>query len=49
MRQVATPAKLIYPPSAHDYAYYKASTVAFFIVDELRGSLQQVLCRPSQG
>jgi hypothetical protein len=43
MRQVQGPAKLIYPPSAHDYVYYKGSTVAFFLVEEVRASLEQVL------
>jgi hypothetical protein len=43
MRQVQGPAKLIYPPTAHDYSYYKGSTVAFFLVPEVKASLEQVL------
>ena len=43
MRQVGGPPKLIYPPAAHDYAYYKGSTVAYFLVDEVRASLEAVL------
>lgn len=43
MRQVAGPAKLIYPPSAHDYGYYKGSTVAYFLISEVKASLEQVL------
>jgi hypothetical protein len=43
MRQVQGPAKLIYPPSAHDYSYYRGSTVAFFLVPEVKASLEQVL------
>jgi len=43
MRQVQGPAKLIYPPTAHDYSYYKGSTVAFFLVPEVKQSLEQVL------
>ncbi|GFH28695.1 kinesin-like protein, partial [Haematococcus lacustris] len=37
MRQIPTDTlKLIYPPSAHDYEYYKASTVAYFMITEVR-------------
>jgi kinesin family protein 4/21/27 len=43
MKQVSTPTKLIYPQTAHDYAYYKGSTVAYFKVDEVRESLSKVL------
>lgn len=43
MRQISSPAKLIYPPTAHDYGYYKGSTVAYFMVQEVKDSLQKVL------
>ncbi|WIA34627.1 hypothetical protein OEZ86_012944 [Tetradesmus obliquus] len=43
MKQVSPPTKLIYPPSAHDYTYYKSSTVAYFLVDEVKESLGKVL------
>ncbi|KAI8464145.1 MAG: P-loop containing nucleoside triphosphate hydrolase protein [Monoraphidium minutum] len=43
MRQVEGPARLIYPPSAHDYMYYRGSTVAYFLVPEVKASLEQVL------
>ncbi len=43
MRQIPTPVKLIYPPSAHDYDYYKASTVAYFMVDGVKAGLAEVL------
>ncbi len=43
MRQIPTPVKLIYPPSAHDYDYYKASTVAYFMVDDVKAGLAEVL------
>ncbi|KAF6261928.1 P-loop containing nucleoside triphosphate hydrolase protein [Scenedesmus sp. NREL 46B-D3] len=42
MKQVSPPTKLIYPPSAHDYTYYKSSTVAYFLVDEVKESLGKV-------
>lgn len=48
MKQVSTPAKLIYPSSAHDYSYYKSSTVAYFIIDEIKASLTKILC-PAPG
>lgn len=48
MRQVSSPAKLIYPPSAHDYSYYKSSTVAYFLIDEVQESLSRVLCNAQQ-
>jgi kinesin family protein 4/21/27 len=47
MKQVSSPAKLIYPSSAHDYSYYKSSTVAYFMIDEIKASLCRVLCPPS--
>ncbi|GFH15117.1 kinesin-like protein, partial [Haematococcus lacustris] len=44
MRQIPTDTlKLIYPPSAHDYEYYKASTVAYFMITEVREALEKVL------
>lgn len=43
MKQIQTPLKLIYPPSAHDYEYYKASTVAYFMVDEVQEALARIL------
>lgn len=49
MKQVSPPTKLIYPPSAHDYAYYKSSTVAYFLVDEVQESLSKVLSMIKQG
>ena len=35
--------RLIYPPHAHDYAYFKSSTVAFFLVDEVLQGLRKKL------
>ncbi len=43
MKQISTPLKLIYPSSAHDYEYYKASTVAYFMIEEVREALIKVL------
>lgn len=43
MKQITSPLRLIYPSSAHDYEYYKASTVAFFMVHEVREALEKVL------
>mmetsp|Transcript_2102 Transcript_2102/g.5351 ORF Transcript_2102/g.5351 Transcript_2102/m.5351 type:complete len:931 (+) Transcript_2102:94-2886(+) len=43
MRQIQSELKLIYPPSAHDYEYYKASTVAYFMVNEVRDGLEERL------
>jgi len=43
MKQVQPPTKLIYPTTAHDYTYYKNSTVAYFMVEEVRASLSKVL------
>jgi hypothetical protein len=35
--------KLIYPQHAHDFEYYKSSTVAYFLVDEVQEGLQNKL------
>ncbi|KAG1666691.1 hypothetical protein FOA52_013603 [Chlamydomonas sp. UWO 241] len=43
MREVSGHLKLVYPPSAHDFEYYRASTVAFFVVNEVKEGLRQVL------
>ncbi|MEW5301559.1 MAG: hypothetical protein WDW36_004412 [Sanguina aurantia] len=43
MEQVRSGLKLIYPPEAHDYEYYKASTVAWFMVADVKAKLEQVL------
>jgi kinesin family protein 4/21/27 len=43
MKQVSTPITLTYPSSAHDYAYYKGSTVAYFMVEEVKEALEKVL------
>ena len=43
MKQITSSLKLIYPPSAHDYEYYKASTVAYFMIDEVKSALIKVL------
>ncbi|GAX73057.1 hypothetical protein CEUSTIGMA_g510.t1 [Chlamydomonas eustigma] len=43
MKQITSTLKLIYPPSAHDYEYYKASTVAYFMIDEVKEALRKVL------
>eukprot|EP00955_Chlamydomonas_euryale_P030548 321764-Chlamydomonas_euryale.AAC.3 len=43
MREIDGKLKLVYPSSAHDYEYYKSSTVAFFVVDEVMEGLRQVL------
>jgi hypothetical protein len=47
MRQLPAPPRLLYPPSAADHVYYKSSTVAFFLVDELATALAHVLCPPA--
>lgn len=43
MKEVTTKMRLIYPPHAHDFEYYKSSTVAFFLVDEVQEGLQKKL------
>lgn len=43
MKQVNTPITLTYPSTAHDYAYYKGSTVAYFMVAEVKEALEKVL------
>ncbi len=43
MKQITSSLKLIYPPSAHDYEYYKASTVAYFMIEEVKSALIKVL------
>lgn len=43
MKQITTSLKLIYPSSAHDYEYYKASTVAYFMIEEVKEALSKVL------
>jgi kinesin family protein 4/21/27 len=43
MKQITSALKLIYPPSAHDYEYYKASTVAYFMIEEVKEALRKVL------
>jgi len=43
MKQITSPLKLIYPPNAHDYEYYRTSTVAYFMIDEVKASLAKVL------
>mmetsp|Transcript_9931 Transcript_9931/g.28454 ORF Transcript_9931/g.28454 Transcript_9931/m.28454 type:complete len:405 (-) Transcript_9931:403-1617(-) len=35
--------QLIYPPHAHDYHYYRSSTVAYFLVDEVIETLGFIL------
>lgn len=44
MKQITSPLKLIYPPNAHDYEYYRTSTVAYFMIDEVKASLERGLC-----
>ena len=39
IRTVRGPLTLIYPEDAHDYNYYRNSTVAYFLVDELSRAL----------
>lgn len=39
MKEVTTKMRLIYPPHAHDFEYYKSSTVAYFLVDEVAEGL----------
>ena len=39
IRAVRGPLTLIYPEDAHDYNYYRSSTVAYFLVDELSRAL----------
>ncbi|KXZ47277.1 hypothetical protein GPECTOR_36g129 [Gonium pectorale] len=43
MEQVKTSLTLIYPQTAHDYEYYRASTVAWFMVAEVKARLERVL------
>ncbi len=43
MKQITSSLKLIYPATAHDYEYYKASTVAYFMIDEVKEALEKVL------
>jgi len=43
MREVDTSMRLIYPPHAHDFEYYKSSTVAYFLVDEVQEGLRNKL------
>ncbi|GFR41808.1 hypothetical protein Agub_g2578 [Astrephomene gubernaculifera] len=43
MEQVKTALTLIYPQTAHDYEYYRASTVAWFMVAEVKAKLERVL------
>lgn len=43
MKEVTTKMRLIYPPHAHDFEYYKSSTVAFFLVDEVQDGLRKKL------
>ena len=43
MKQITSSLKLIYPSSAHDYEYYKASTVAYFMIEEVKEALIKVL------
>jgi kinesin family protein 4/21/27 len=43
MRQIRENLQLIYPTSAHDYEYYKASTVAYFMIEEVKEALAEVL------
>ena len=43
MKQITGSLKLVYPPTAHDFEYYKASTVAFFMVDEVKEALHKQL------
>lgn len=43
MEQVKTSLTLIYPQTAHDYEYYRASTVAWFMVAEVKAKLERVL------
>lgn len=43
MRQASPGTKLIYPPTSHDHGYYKAATLAFFLVAEVQASLARVL------
>ncbi|KAG2492591.1 hypothetical protein HYH03_009252 [Edaphochlamys debaryana] len=43
MEQVKTTLTLIYPQTAHDYEYYRASTVAWFMVAEVKAKLERVL------
>lgn len=43
MNQITTHMKLIYPPNAHDYEYYRTSTVAYFMIQEVKASLEKVL------
>lgn len=43
IKEVDTPKKLIYPTHAHDFEYYKSSTVAYFMVEEVQSQLSKKL------
>eukprot|EP00892_Ulva_mutabilis_P003551 jgi/Ulvmu1/1568/UM110_0031.1 len=43
MKEVTTKKRFIYPPHAHDYEFYASSTVAFFLVDDVRAGLRNKL------
>lgn len=43
MKEVDSSMRLIYPPHAHDFEYYKSSTVAYFLVDEVQDGLRTKL------
>ena len=43
MRSINGELVLLYPESAHDYDYYRASTVAYFMVQEVRDGLERRL------
>jgi hypothetical protein len=43
MKEVTTKMRLIYPPHAHDFEYYKSSTVAYFLVEEVADGLKTKL------
>ena len=43
MHGLAGKMQLIYPPNAHDFHYYRSSTVAYFLVDEVIDTLGFIL------
>ena len=43
MHEVNSEMCLVYPESAHDYEYYRDSTVAYFMVDDILDTLKEKL------
>lgn len=43
IKEINTSKTLIYPKHAHDFEYYKSSTVAYFMVEEVQNELSKKL------